>query len=46
MIDEKKVEVIYHALEARVGRKSVRIRVVVRKIGKLGKYYFFSIMKY
>lgn len=45
-IDGKRAEVTYYAIEAHVGRKSVRVRVVVRKVGKLGKCYFFSIMKY
>ncbi|HSX42416.1 MAG TPA: hypothetical protein VLE93_03665 [Candidatus Saccharimonadales bacterium] len=46
VVDGKKVEVMYHALEAKVGRKSVHIRVVVRKIGQKGQFHFFSIMKY
>lgn len=45
-IDGKRIEVTYHALEAHVGKKSVRVRVVVRKVGKKGRLFFFSIMKY
>jgi hypothetical protein len=45
-IDGKKVAVIYYALEAHVGRDSVRVRVVTRKVGTKGKHYFQSIMKY
>ena len=40
------VKVKYCALEARVGKSSTRVRVVVKKIGDNGKYYFQSIMKY
>jgi hypothetical protein len=46
MVDGKKVEVIYHALEAHVGRDAVRVRVVTRKVGDKGQHYFQSIMKY
>lgn len=46
MIDGRKVKVTYYALEAHVGKDSVRVRVVTRKIGKKGKHYFMSIMKY
>ncbi len=46
IIDGKEMEVTYKALEARVGKSSTRVRVVVKKIGKNGKYYFQSIMKY
>lgn len=46
IIDGKKVSVTYHALETKVGKDSVSVRVVVRKIGKNGKFYFFSVMKY
>lgn len=45
-IDGKKVRVTYYALEAHVGKDSVRVRVVTRKVGKDGKHYFQSIMKY
>jgi hypothetical protein len=45
-IDGKKIEVTYHALEAKVGQKSVHIRVVVRKVGQKGQFHFFSVMKY
>lgn len=45
-VDGKKVKVTYYALEARVGRDSVRVRVVTRKVGERGKHYFQSIMKY
>lgn len=46
IIDGKKVEVTYYALEAHVGKDSVRVRVVTRKVGKNGQHYFQSIMKY
>jgi len=46
MVDGKKVEVTYHALEAHVGRDAVRVRVVTRKVGDKGQHYFQSIMKY
>ncbi len=46
MIAGKKVKVTYYALEAHVGKDSVRVRVVTRKIGERGKHYFMSIMKY
>ena len=46
IIDGKKIKVTYYALEAHVGKDSVRVRVVTRKVGKKGKYYFQSIMKY
>jgi len=46
MIDGKKVKVTYYALEAHVGKDSVRVRVVTRKVGQKGKHYFQSIMKY
>ncbi len=46
VIDGKKIEVTYHALEARVGKDSVRVRVVTRKVGDKGQHYFQSIMKY
>lgn len=39
------LKVEYRALEARVGKSSARVRVVVKKIGKNGKYYFQSVMK-
>ena len=42
----KPLSVTYYALEARVGKSSTRVRVVVKKIGKNGKFYFQSIMKY
>jgi hypothetical protein len=45
-IDGKKVQVTYHALEAKVGKDSVRVRVVTRKVGEAGRHYFQSIMKY
>lgn len=45
-IDGKKIKVTYYALEARVGKDGVRVRVVTRKVGKKGKHYFQSIMKY
>lgn len=45
-IDGKKAKVTYYALEAHVGKNSARVRVVTRKVGKAGKHYFQSIMKY
>jgi hypothetical protein len=45
-IDGKKVKVTYYALEAHVGKDSVRVRVVTRKVGEKGKHYFQGIMKY
>ncbi|QQS69900.1 hypothetical protein IPP75_02060 [Candidatus Saccharibacteria bacterium] len=45
-IDGKKIRVTYYALEAHVGKDSVRVRVVTRKVGDKGKHYFQSIMKY
>lgn len=45
-VDGKKTKVTYYALEARVGKDSVRVRVVTRKVGERGKHYFQSIMKY
>ena len=46
IIDGKKIQVTYHALEAHVGRDGVRVRVVTRKVGDKGKHFFQSIMKY
>lgn len=46
LIDGKKVSVTYYSLEAHVGRESVRVRVVTRKVGTKGKHYFISIMKF
>ena len=46
IIDGKKVVVTYHALESHVGQDSVRVRVVVRKVGDRGKFFFYSVMKY
>lgn len=46
MVDGEKVKVTYYALEAHVGKDSVRVRVVTRKVGEKGKHYFQSIMKY
>lgn len=46
MIDGRKVSVTYYALEAHVGKDSVRVRVVTRKVGEKGHHYFISIMKY
>lgn len=46
IIDKKKIKVTYYALEARVGKDSVRVRVITRKVGEEGKHYFQSIMKY
>jgi len=39
-------EVKYEALEAVVSKSRVRVRVVVRTIGKSGQLQFYSIMKY
>jgi hypothetical protein len=46
LIEDKRVSVTYYALEAFVGKDSVRVRVVTRKVGIKGKNYFQSIMKY
>ncbi len=46
VVDGKKIKVTYYALEAHVGKDSVRVRVVTRKVGKEGRHYFQSIMKY
>jgi len=46
IIDGKKTEVTYHALEAHVGKESVKVKVVVRKVGPKGKFFFYSVMKY
>lgn len=46
IIDGKKVKVTYYALEAHVGKDSVRVRVVTRKAGEKGNHYFQSIMRY
>jgi len=46
IIDGKKVTVTYHALESHVGKDSVRVRVITRKVGKKGRHYFHSVMKY
>lgn len=46
IIEGKKIKVTYYALEARVGKDSVRVRVVTRKVGEKGRHYFQSIMKY
>ncbi len=46
IIDGQKTTVTYYALEAHVGKDSVRVRVVTRKVGENGKHYFQSIMKY
>lgn len=45
-IDGKKIQVTYHSLEAYVGKDSVRVKVVTRRVGEKGKNYFCSIMKY
>ncbi len=45
-IDGRKVRVTYYALEAHVGKDSVKVKVVTRKVGDKGKHYFQSIMKY
>jgi len=42
----KEVRVTYYALEAKVGKDAVRVRVVTRKVGERGRHYFQSIMKY
>jgi hypothetical protein len=46
VINGKKVDVTYYSLEAHVGKDSVRVRVVTRKVGLKGKHYFISIMKF
>ena len=46
LIDGKRVSVTYYSLEAHVGKDSVRVRVVTRKVGEMGKHYFISIMKF
>ena len=46
MINNKIIRVTYYSLEARVGRDRVRVRVVTRKLGSLGKHYFQSVMRY
>jgi hypothetical protein len=46
IINGKKIKVTYYALEAHVGKDSVRVRVVTRKVGDKGSHYFQSIMKY
>jgi hypothetical protein len=45
-ISGKKVRVTYYALEAHVGKDSVRVRVITRKVGTGGQHFFQSIMKY
>lgn len=45
-IDGKKITVTYYALEAHVGKDSVRVRVITRKVGTKGNHFFQSIMKY
>lgn len=45
-IEGKKVRVTYYALESHVGKESVRVRVITRKVGEKGRHYFQSIMKY
>jgi len=42
----KDINVTYKALEAKVGKKGTRIKIVIKKSGKNGKYFFQSIMKY
>lgn len=46
VVDGKKVKVTYYALETHAGKDSARVRVAIRKVGKEGKHYFQSIMKY
>jgi len=46
MIDGHKVKVTYYALEAHVGKDSVKVRVITRKVGEKGRHYFQSVMKY
>ena len=41
----KTVKGTYRALEAEVGSTPVKVRVIVRKEGEKGKYYFQSIMR-
>ena len=46
IIDGKKIKVTYFALESYVGKDNTRVRVITRRVGKDGKHYFQSIMKY
>lgn len=45
-VNDKETKATYKALEARVGKSSTRVKVVIKKSGENGKYYFQSIMKY
>ncbi len=42
----QRLEIKYEAVEAVVSKSQIRVRVVVRTIGKKGTPHFFSIMKY
>ena len=42
MVDGKKVQVTYHALEAHVGKDGVRVRVVTRKVGDKGHHSTYA----
>ena len=44
-VGNKKLKVKYCALESKVGKNPAKVRVVVKKIGDKGKYYFQSVMK-
>lgn len=46
IVKGKSVRVTYKALEARVGKNSTRVKVIIKKTGNNGKYYFQSIMRY
>ena len=46
IIKGKETKVTYKALEAKVGKNSTKIKVIVKKVGNKGNYYFQSIMKY
>ena len=42
----QRCDVRYDALEAVVSKSNIRVRVIVRTIGKQGTPHFFSIMRY
>lgn len=46
IVKGKPTQATFLALEARVGKSATRVRVIVKKIGNKGKYYFQSVMKY
>ena len=45
-IKGKQTPVTYKALEANVGKGGARVKVVVKKVGDKGSWYFLSVMKY